>query len=282
MSTPDLAGCGHVTCWWHHTRCRSPQIPDPSSACSIATLKASCLHFPNPLPKAAPWEGAGIYLTSLALLEQAQGAGREAPAGGSSKLSVVQQHIPGCRMQQGAGGSSRAVARSSRAAFAWRTACPFQLRATHWWPSRPLSPCTGASSKQPLLLPTPGRSGWLGHCAKVNIYIAGAFLPLPCIFSLFLKCHRSAVFIIVQEMSSLLAGSLTPACAGSTVAALLISAAGSCIHLGSSEDGFGQRGDRTVRNVGTELRDYGSLSRSCSLGEPLSSGPQVRSGSRET
>lgn len=217
----------------------------------------------------------------MALLEQAQGPGREALAGGSSKLSVVQQHIPGCRTQQGAGGSSRAVARSSRAAFAWRTACPFQLRATHWWPSRPLSPRTGASSKQPLLLPTPGRSGWLGHCAKVNIYVAGAFLPLPCIFSLFLKCHRSAVFIIVQEMSSLLAGSLTPACAGSTVAALLISA-GSCIHLGSSEDGFGQRGDRTVRNVGTELHDYSSLSCSCSLGEPLSSGPQVRSGSRET
>lgn len=137
------------------------------------------------------------------------------------------------------------------------------------------------AASNPFFLPTPGRSGWLGQCAKVNIYVAGAFLPLPCIFSLFLKCHRSAVFIIVQEMSSLLAGSLTPACAGSTVAALLISAAGSCIHLGSSEDGFGQRGDRTVRNVRTELRDYSSLSRSCSLGEPLSSGPQVRSGSQE-
>lgn len=144
------------------------------------------------------------------------------------------------------------------------------------------SPHTRPISKQPLLLPAPGRMGWLGHCAKVNIYVVGAFLPLPCIFSPFLKCHRSAVFIIVQEMSSLLAGSLTPPCAGSTVAALLISAAGSCIYLGSSEDGFGQRGDGTVRDTGTELHDYGSLSHSCSLEESLSPGPRVRSGSRET
>ena len=185
-------------------------------------------------------------------------------------------------MQQGAGGSSRAVSHSSRAAFAWRRMCSFQLRAAHRWLSHPLSPRTRGSSNQPLLLPAPGRRGWLGHCAKVNIYLAGAFLPLPCIFSPFLKCHRSAVFIIVQEMSSLLAGSLTPVCAGSTVAAPLISAAGSCIHPGSSEDGFGQRGDGTVGDTGTELHDYGSPSHSCSLEEPLSPGPRVRSGSRET
>lgn len=74
-------------------------------------------------------------------------------------------------------------------------------------------------------------------------------------------------------MSSLLAGSLTPACAGSTVAALLISAASTSIHPGSSEDGFGQRGDGTVRNVSTELRNYGSP-HCCSLEEPLFPGPR--------
>lgn len=269
-SAPDLAGSGHAMWWWHHTRCCSPQILKTLSACSSTTLKASCLHFPNPLPKVALWEGAGIHLTSLALSEQDQGVGREAQAGGSSQHLVVQQHIPGCGMQQGAGGSSRAVSQPSTAAFAWQRAFSFQLWTAHWWLSCSLSPCTRNSSKQPLLLPDPKIWGWLGHCAKVNIYVAGAFLPLPCIFSPFLKCHRSAVFIIVQEMSSLLAGSLTPACAGSTVAAPLISVAGSCIHPRSSEDGFGHRGDGTVRNMGTEPHDYGSPSRSCSFrGTPI-------------
>lgn len=179
-------------------------------------------------------------------------------------------------------GRSSTVSHSSTAAFAGQRACSFQLWAARWWLSCPLSPHTRASSKQPLLLPAPGRRGWLGHHAKVNIYVARAFLPLPCIFSPFLKCHRSAVFIIVQEMSSLLDGSLTPACAGSTVATPFISAAGSCVHPGSLEDGFGQREDGTVRDAGTELHDYGSPSRSCSLEEPLSPGPRVRPGSRET
>lgn len=87
-----------------------------------------------------------------------------------------------------------------------------QLPAARWWLSRPLSPSNRASSKEFLLLPAPRRRRWLGHCAKVNIYVAGAFLPLSFIFSPFLKCHRSAVFIIVQEMSFPLAGSLTPSC----------------------------------------------------------------------
>lgn len=50
------------------------------------------------------------------------------------------------------------------------------LLSTCWWLSRPLSPCNRPSSKEPLL-PAPRRR-WLGHCAKVNIYVAGAFLPL--------------------------------------------------------------------------------------------------------
>lgn len=87
-----------------------------------------------------------------------------------------------------------------------------QLLASHWWLSCPLSPHNRASSKESLLCPAPRRRRWLGHCTKVNIYVAGAFLPLSFIFSPFLKCHRSAVFIIVQEMSFPLAGSLTPSC----------------------------------------------------------------------
>lgn len=75
-------------------------------------------------------------------------------------------------------------------------------------------------------------------------------------------------------MSSLLAGSLTPMCARSTVATPLISAAGASIQPGSSEDGFGQRGDGTVRDTGTALHDYGSPSSSCSLEEPLFPGPR--------
>lgn len=77
-------------------------------------------------------------------------------------------------------------------------------------------------------------------------YLCSQGLPSPALYFLpILKCHRSAVFIIVQEMSPLLAGSLTPACAGSAVAASLISAASSCIHPASREDGFGQKGDGT-------------------------------------
>lgn len=159
--------------------------------------------------------------------------GNEAQAGDSSKLLVVQWS---CGMQQGAGGSSRAVSHSSRAAFA-RQCPPSSFRQPTGDSTSPcLSPCVRASSKQPLLLPDPGRRWCLGHCARVNIYVVRAFLPLPCIFLPFLKCHRSAVSIIVQEMSSLLAGSLTLTCAESTVAALLSSAAGPCIHPGSSED----------------------------------------------
>lgn len=56
-------------------------------------------------------------------------------------------------------------------------------------------------------------------------YLHSQGLPSPALYFLpFLKCHRSAVSIIVQEMSSLLAGSLTLTCAGSTVAAPLTSA----------------------------------------------------------
>lgn len=135
----------------------------------------------------ALWEGAGVPVASLAgvshclgfvsLLDQEMG--KEAQAGGPSKLLVVQQHIPGCGKQQGAGGSSRAVSHSSRAAFAWQAVSSFQLQAAHWWLPQPLSPRARASSKRSLLLPGLGRRWRLG----VNIYVARAFLPLPCIFS---------------------------------------------------------------------------------------------------
>lgn len=151
----------------------------------------------------------------------------------------------------------------------------FQLQAAHWWLPQRLSPCARASSKQPFLVPDPGRR----RC--MSKYLRSQGLPSPALyFLLFLKCHRSAVSIIVQEMSSLLAGSLTLTCAGSPVAAPLTSAAGPCIHPKSSED--------TARG---EMGQSGTWPQSCcdcgspshrSLEEPLFPGPRVRSGSQET
>lgn len=129
-----------------------------------------------------------------------------------------------------------------------------QLPAARWWLSRPLSPRNRASSKEFLLLPAPRRRRWLGHCAKVNIYVAGAFLPLSFIFSPFLKCHRSAVFIIVQEMSFPLAGSLTPSC---TEAAPLLPAPTSTRDLQWMASA--RREMDRARQAGTEQHNYSTI-----------------------
>lgn len=160
---------------------------------------------------------------------------KEAQAGDSSKLLVVQQHIPGCGRQWGAGGTSRAASHSSRAAFAWQTVSSFQLQAARWWL---LSPCHHSQSQQQATpsSPRPWKKMVAGALCKSK-YLCSQGLPSPALYFLpFLKCHRSAVSIIVQEMSSLLAGSLTLKSAGSAVAAPLTSAAGPCIHPESSED----------------------------------------------
>lgn len=102
----------------------------------------------------------------------------------------------------------------------------------------PPAPVTTCQSQQQAIpsSPRPWKKMEAGTSFK-NKYLRSQGLPSPALYFLpFLKCHRSAVSIIVQEMSSLLAGSLTLTCAGSTVAALLTSAAGPCIHPGSSED----------------------------------------------
>lgn len=84
--------------------------------------------------------------------------------------------------------------------------------------------------------PRPWKKTVAGALCKSK-YLRSQGLPSPALHFLpFLKCHRSAVSIIVQEMSSLLAGSLALTCAGSTVAAPLTSAAGPCIHPESLED----------------------------------------------
>lgn len=148
-----------------------------------------------------------------------------------------------------------------------------QLLSTCWWLSRPLSPCNRPSSKEPLL-PAPRRR-WLGHCAKVNIYVAGAFLPLSFIFSPFLKCHRSAVFIIVQEMSFPAGWQLnTLAHWGCTTAVCYH------IHPGSAGDGFRQKGDWT--ESGKQTQSSTTTQQSLWYWGTPSSGPWVSLGSRET
>lgn len=101
-------------------------------------------------------------------------------------------------------------------------------------PPAPVTTCH--SQQQATPSPRPWKKTVAGTLCKSK-YLCSHCLPSPALYFLpFLKCHRSAVSIIVQEMSSLLAGSLTLTCAGCTVAALLTSAAGPCIHPGSSED----------------------------------------------
>lgn len=195
--------------WAHLFRCSSPHVDTTITACCTAETR---LKRCSP----APSKGCGVGRSPGRCSEQLWWCS-------STSLAA------GCHREKGCHAGQHPS--SSWEAFAWQLACSLQLLAARWWLSCPLSPPTRPSSKQPLLLPAPGRRGWLGHCAKVNIYIAGAFLPLPWIFSPFLKCHRSAVFIIGQEMSSLLAGSLTPSC---TTAPTSASAACPHVHPASS------------------------------------------------
>lgn len=107
------------------------------------------------------------------------------------------------------------------------------LQAAHGWlPQLPM--CQSQQQSTPSS-PRPWKKTVAGALCKSK-YLHSQGLPSPALyFLLFLKCHRSAVSITVQETSSLLAGSLTLTCAGSTVAAPLTSAAGPCIHPESPE-----------------------------------------------
>lgn len=98
----------------------------------------------------------------------------------------------GCRREKGCHAGQHPS--SSWEAFAWQLACSLQLLAARWWLSCPLSPPTSPSSKQPLLLPAPGRKGVAGTLCKSK-YLHSRGLPSPALdFLPLLKMSQISCF----------------------------------------------------------------------------------------
>jgi len=191
---------------------------------------------------------------------------------------VVQQHTPGCRMEQG-GQAGQYHIPAEQFLLGKSVLLPAAGSPLVSLPS-PVTTCRSQQQATPSS-PSPWENGVAGTLCKSK-YLCSRGLPSPALYFLpLLKMSQISCFhnCAGNEFPAgwQLSTSMCWVCCGCTPHL--------CSQLLHPPSTFREwiwperRWDR-VRDMGTELHDYGSPS--CSSEEPLCPGPRVRLGSRET